>query len=109
MAKQSTSNGTPAGAAAELSADQIRGMLSDADQLGFGIRPDGFVLINRERLIEAAGLSKTNAKRMDQWVTEAGGAVQPLQREDPATAPKRYQRVKRPDMMVWGIPAEALK
>jgi hypothetical protein len=94
--------------AADFSSDHIRGLLSDADRLGFGVRPEGFVLINRARLIEVHGLSKTNASQIDDWVAGAGGGVQPLQREDPATAPKRYQRVKRPSSLVWAIPADAL-
>jgi hypothetical protein len=107
MANQSPTDGTPA--ASEFSGDHIRRLLSAADQLGFGIRPEGCVLINRERLIENEAISKTNARKIDDWVSGAGGGVQPLEREDPATAPKRYRRVKRPSAIVWAIPADALE
>jgi isopentenyl phosphate kinase len=93
---------------AEISGDQIQRLLSGADRLGFGVRRDGFVLINRARLIENEGISRSNAKRIDEWVTGAGGGLQRLQREDPATAPKRYQRIKRIGAEVWEIPADAL-
>jgi len=105
----STPQQPDAAGAAAYSGDQIRLLLSDADRLGFGVRPEGFVLINRARLIENHGISKTNARQIDDWVKGAGGGVQPLQREDPATAPKRYQRVKRPGSLVWAIPADALE
>jgi hypothetical protein len=102
-------DGIPAVGATEFSGDQIRRLLSDADRLGFGVRPEGFVLINRARLIETEGISKTNARQIDDWVTGAGGVVQPLVRQDPATAPKRYRRVKPRAVLVWAIPADALK
>ena len=95
---------------AAFTEDQIHHLLRNADRLGFGIRPEGFVLINRARVIEDHAISKTNAKLMDEWVAAAGGGVQALQRLTPEEARKHY-RVgrKRPDTIVWGIPATALK
>ena len=52
--------------AEEFTADHIQHLLRNADRLGFGIRPEGFVLINRARLIEDKGISKTNARLIDQ-------------------------------------------
>ena len=97
---------------AEFTEDHIQHLLRNADRLGFGIRPEGFVLINRARLIEAHAISKTDAQLIDQWVAGVGGNVQALHRETPEQARKRYQparQQKRPDTMVWGIPAQALK
>jgi hypothetical protein len=95
---------------AEFTADDIQHLLRNANQLGFGIRPEGFVLINRARLIEDKGISKTNARLMDQWVAGVGGGVQALQRLTPEQARKHYQQGRRrPDTMVWGIPADALR
>jgi hypothetical protein len=98
-------------AMAEFTEDHIQHLLRNADRLGFGIRPEGFVLINRARLIEAHAISKSDAQLIDQWVAGVGGNVQALHRETPEQARKRYQsaRQRRPDTMVWGIPAQALK
>ena len=94
----------------EFTDDHIQHLLRDADRLGFGIRPEGFVLINRGRLIEDHAISKSDAKLMDEWVAGVGGGVQALQRQTPEEARKHYQAGrKRPDTIVWGIPAEALK
>src|SRR5262249_32408011 len=94
----------------EFTDDQIHHLLRNADRLGFRIRPDGFVLINRARLIEDKGISKTNARLMDKWVTGVGGGVQALQRLTPEQARKHYQPTRRrTETMVWGIPADALK
>src|SRR5262249_29676794 len=94
----------------EFTDDQIHHLLRNADRLGFGIRPEGFVLINRARVIEDKGISKPNARLMDQWVTGVGGGVQALQRLTPQQARKHYQEGRRrPDTMVWGIPADALR
>ena len=96
---------------AEFTDGHIHRLLRNADRLGFGIRPEGFVLINRARLIEDKEISKTNTYLMDQWVADVGGGVQALQRQTPEEARKRYQPGgrRRPDTMVWGIPASALK
>jgi hypothetical protein len=99
-------------AMAEFTEDHIQHLLRNADRLGFGIRPEGFVLINRARLIEDHEISKTDAQLIDQWVAGVGGNVQALHRETPEQARKRYQparQQRRPDTMVWGIPAHALK
>jgi hypothetical protein len=90
--------------------DHIQQLLRNADRLGFGIRPDGFVLINRARLIEDHEISKADAKLMDEWVAGVGGGMQALQRQTPEEARKHFQvGRKRPDTIVWGIPADALK
>jgi hypothetical protein len=97
-------------AMSEFTDDHIQHLLRNANRLGFGIRPEGFVLINRARLIEDHAISTSDAKLMDQWVAGVGGNVQALQRQTPEEARKRYQvGRKRPDTMVWGIPAQALK
>ena len=96
----------------EFTDDHIHHLLRNADRLGFGVRPDGFVLINRARLIEDHAITKANAQLIDQWVAGVGGTVQTLQRLTPEQARKRYQparQQRRPDTMVWGIPAHALK
>jgi len=100
-----------ADATPEFTADHIQQLLRNADRLGFGIRPEGFVLINRARLIEDKGISKTNARLIDQWVAGVGGNVQTLERLTPEQARKRYHYTRRrgPDTMVWGVPAAALK
>jgi hypothetical protein len=90
--------------------DQIHHLLRTADRLGFGIRPEGFVLINRERLIETKGLTKANVRLVDHWVRAAGGDLQPLRRQTPEESRRHYQRARRrPETMVWGIPANALR
>jgi hypothetical protein len=97
-------------AMAGFSDDQIHDLLRNADRLGFGVRPEGFVLINRARLIEDHAISKSDAQLMDEWVAGVGGSVQALQRQTPEEARKHYQAGrKRPDTIVWGIPADALK
>ena len=58
--------------------------------LAFGIRPAGFVLINRTRLLAAKGISHQDALLIDQWVARAGGGLQPLR--EPANT-----RNERPD------------
>src|SRR5262249_29049066 len=94
----------------DFTGDHIQHLLRNADRLGFGVRPEGLVLINRARLIEDKGISKTNARLMDKWVTGVGGNVQALQRLTPEEARKHYQPGRRrPGTMVWGIPAGALK
>jgi len=96
--------------AEEFTADHIQHLLRNADRLGFGVRPEGFVLINRARLIEDKRISETNARLIDEWVAEVGGGVQALQRQTPEQARKHYRPTRRPpDTMVWGIPANALK
>src|SRR5215471_10600287 len=95
---------------AQFTGDHIQHLLRNADRLGFGVRPEGFVLINRGRFIEDKGIAKTNARLMDQWVTGVGGGVQALQRLTPEQARKHYQPTRRrTETMVWGIPADALK
>ena len=91
--------------------EHIHRLLRDADQLSFGERPDGFVLINRARLLAAHGITQTNGKLIDKWVTDAGGSLQALRRAAPETrAVRKYrERAKRPETIVWGIPADALK
>jgi len=98
-------------AMAEFTEDHIQRLLRNADRLGFGIRPEGFILINRARLIEDHAISKSDAQLIDQWVAAVGGGVQALHRSTPEQARKRYQppSARRPDTMVWGIPAHALK
>jgi hypothetical protein len=95
----------------EFNDDHIHHLLRNADRLGFGVRPEGFVLINRARLIEDHEISKSDADLIDQWVAAVGGNVQPLHRQTPEEARKHYQPAsrRRPDTMVWGIPAQALK
>ena len=73
--------------------------------LAFGIRPAGFVLINRTRLLAAKGISHQDALLIDQWVARAGGGLQPLRRAEPERARKHPQRTTRPDRIVWGVPA----
>jgi hypothetical protein len=99
-------------AMAEFTDHHIQHLLRNADRLGFGIRPEGFVLINRARLIEDHEISKSDAQLIDKWVSGVGGNVQALQRLTPEQARKRYQparQQRRPDTMGWGIPAQALK
>jgi hypothetical protein len=93
----------------EFTHDRIQRLLRNADRLGFGIRPSGFILINRGRLLEDHEISKKDADLIDQWVTDAGGALQPLRRTEPQPTPKFKERSKRPETIVWGIPARALQ
>jgi branched-subunit amino acid aminotransferase/4-amino-4-deoxychorismate lyase len=111
VSDESRAQETPDSPAQELTDDHIQRLLRNADRLAFGIRPAGFVLINRARLLAAHGITQTSARLIDRWVAEAGGGVQPLRRAEPeAKAVRKYhQRTKRPETMVWGIPAGALK
>ena len=93
----------------ELTDDHIQRLLRNADRLGFGIRPAGFVLINRTRLLAAKGISGQDALLIDQWVARMGGGLQPLGRAEPEPAGKHPQRTTRPERIVWGVPAQALK
>jgi hypothetical protein len=97
--------------AKELTDDHIQRLLRNADRLSFGLRSPGFVLINRARLLEAHGITQKSARLIDQWVVNAGGDVQSLRRAAPDTQAvrKHRERTKRPDTIVWGIPADALK
>ena len=97
---------TPDSRSEELTDDHIQRLLRNADRLAFGIRPAGFVLINRTRLLAAKGISEQGTLLIDQWVARAGGALQPLRRAEPEAA---QQRTTPPDRIVWGIPAQALK
>ena len=110
MSDESRAQGTPDSPAPELTDDHIQRLLRNADRLSFGIRPAHFVLINRARLLAAKAISETDALLIDQWVADAGGAVQPLRRAQPETRAvrKHAERNKRPETMVWGIPAQAL-
>jgi hypothetical protein len=101
----------PKDSAPEFTEDHIRALLRNADRLSFGVRPDGFVLINRARFLTDHGITQSNAQLVDQWVTDAGGGVQPLRRAAPQTRAERKQseRTKRRETIVWGIPGAALK
>src|SRR5207248_9161545 len=90
----------------ELTDDHIQRLLRNADRLGFGIRPAGFVLINRTRLLAAKGISRQDALLIDQWVARAGGGLQPLRRAKPEAARQSQQQTTRPDTIVWGVPAQ---
>ena len=109
VSDESRAEETPDSRAEELTDDHIQRLLRNADRLGFGIRPAGFVLINRTGLLAAKGISTQDALLIDQWVTRAGGALQPLRRAEPEAARKHHQRTTRPDRIVWGIPAQSLK
>jgi hypothetical protein len=98
----------PDGRADELTDDDIHRLLRNADRLAFGIRPVGFVLINRARLLAAKGIPEAGALRIDQWVTRVGGGVQPLRRAKPEALRKHHQPNRPPDTLVWGVPAQAL-
>jgi hypothetical protein len=100
---------TPDSRSEELTDDYIQRLLRNADRLAFGIRPAGFVLINRSRLLSAKGISEPDAILIDQWVDRAGGGLQPLRRAKAEAARKHHQRTTRPDTIVWGVPAQALK
>jgi hypothetical protein len=95
----------------EFTGEQIHHLLRNADRLSFGERPEGFILINRARLLAAHGITQTNGKLIDKWVTDAGGTLQALRRVAPDTRAvrKHKERTKRPETVVWGIPADALK
>ncbi len=112
MSHESRAKETPDSRSEELTDNHIQRLLRNADRLAFGIRPAGFVLINRTRLLAAKGISQADALLIDQWVARAGGGLQPLRRAKPETARKprkHHQRTTRPDTIVWGIPAQALK
>jgi branched-subunit amino acid aminotransferase/4-amino-4-deoxychorismate lyase len=100
---------TPDSRSEELTDDHIQRLLRNADRLAFGIRPAGFVLINRTRLLAAKGISEQGTLLIDQWVARAGGGLQSLRRAEPEAARKHHQRTTRPDTIVWGVPAQALK
>ncbi len=109
MSEESRAKETPDSRSEELTDDHIQRLLRNADRLAFGIRPAGFVLINRTRLLGAKGISQPDARLIDQWVARAGGGLQPLRRAKPEAARKHHQRPTRPDTIVWGVPAQALK
>ena len=110
MSDESHAPASPDTPSPELTDDHIQRLLRNADRLSFGTRPAGFVLINRARLLAAKAISHTDALLIDRWVADAGGGVQPLRRAQPETRPvrKHTERNKRPETMVWGIPAQAL-
>ncbi len=109
MSDESRAKETPDSPSEELTDDHIQRLLRNADRLVFGIRPAGFVLINRARLLASKGIPETGALLIDQWVTRAGGGVQPLRRAKPEAVRKHHQHTRRPDTIVWGVPAQALK
>jgi branched-subunit amino acid aminotransferase/4-amino-4-deoxychorismate lyase len=111
VSDESRAKETPDSRSEQLTDDHIQRLLRNADRLAFGIRPTGFVLINRTRLLAAKGVSQQGALLIDQWVGRAGGGLQPLVRADPEVARKHHhhQPTTRPDMIVWGVPAQALK
>jgi hypothetical protein len=111
VSDESRAEEAPDSRSEELTDDHIQRLLRNADRLAFGIRPTGFVLINRPRLLAAKGISQQGALLIDQWVGRAGGGLQPLVRADPEVARKHHhhQRTTRPDTIVWGVPAQALK
>jgi len=84
MSDESRAEEAPDSRSEELTDDHIQRLLRNADRLAFGIRPTGFVLINRTRLLAAKGISQQGALLID-------------------------QRTTRPDSIVWGLPAQALK
>ena len=109
MSDESRAKETPDSRSEELTDDHIQRLLRNADRLAFGIRPAGFVLINRTRLLAANGISRQGALLIDQWVGRAGGGLQPLVRANAKVARKHHQSTTRPDPIVWGVPAQALK
>ena len=109
MSDESRVEETPDSQSEELTDDHIQRLLRNADRLGFGIRPAGFVLINRTRLLAAKGISRQDALRIDQWVTRAGGALQPLRRAEQEAGRRYHRRTTPPDRIVWGVPGQALK
>jgi hypothetical protein len=106
---ESRPEGTADSRSEKLTDDYIQRLLRNADRLAFGIRPAGFVLINRTRLLAAKGISQSDALLIDQWVARAGGGLQPLRRAKSEEARKHNERTTRPDTIVWGVPAQALK
>jgi hypothetical protein len=112
VSDESRDKETPDSRSEEMTDNHIQRLLRNADRLAFGIRPAGFVLINRTRLLEAKGISQPDAILIDKWVARAGGDLQPLRRAESEAARKHYrhpQRTTRPDTIVWGVPAQALK
>ena len=109
MSDESRATEASDGHSEELTDDHIQSLLRNADRLAFGIRPAGFVLINRKRLLAAKGISHRDGLLIDQWVTRAGGALQPLRRVKPEATRRHQQRTTRPDTIVWGVPVQALK
>jgi hypothetical protein len=100
---------TPDSRSEQLTDEDIHRLLRNADRLAFGIRPVGFVLINRARLLASKGISEAGALLIDQWVTRVGGGVQPLRRAKAEAVRKHHQPTRPPDTLVWGVPAQALK
>src|SRR5438128_6381385 len=86
VSDESLAKETPDSRSEEMTDDHIQRLLRNADRLAFGIRPAGFVLINRTRLLAAKGISRPDALLMDQWVGRAGGGLQPLRRSKPEAA-----------------------
>jgi branched-subunit amino acid aminotransferase/4-amino-4-deoxychorismate lyase len=111
VSDESRADETPDSRREELTDDHIQRLLRNADRLGFGIRPAGFVLINRTRLLAAKGISRQDALLIDQWVARMGGGLQPLRRAEPEPARRHQhpQRTTRPERIVWGVPVQALK
>ena len=85
--------GTAESRAEELTDERIQRLLRNADRLAFGIRPVGFVLINRSRLIAARGVSQAGGLLIDRWVARAGGGVASPTAKDPLSR-------------AWGVGAE---
>jgi branched-subunit amino acid aminotransferase/4-amino-4-deoxychorismate lyase len=109
VSDESRAKETPHGRSEELTDEHIQRLLRNADRLAFGIRPAGFVLINRARVLAAKGISQQDAFLIDQWVARAGGGLQPLRRAEPERHRRHPQGTTRPDRIVWGVPARALK
>ena len=109
MSDESHARATSASPTLELTDDHIQRLLRNADRLAFGIRPAGFVLINRTGLLATKGISQQGALLIDQWVARAGGALQPLRRAEQEAGRRYHRRTTPPDRMVWGVPAQALK
>jgi branched-subunit amino acid aminotransferase/4-amino-4-deoxychorismate lyase len=109
VSDESRAQETPDSRSEELTDDHIQRLLRNADRLAFGIRPAGFVLISRTRLVAAKGISGPDALLIDEWVVRVGGGLQPLRRAKAEAARKHDQRTARPDTIVWGVPAQALK
>jgi hypothetical protein len=107
--KGTHANEPPDRGAEGFSDKRIQGLLRNADRLAFGIRPAGFVLINRARLLAAKDISPSAAVLIDEWVARAGGGLQPLRRAEPLPARKHQRRTTRAETIVWGVPAAALK
>jgi hypothetical protein len=109
VSDESRAEETPGSQSEELTDDHIQRLLRNADRLAFGIRPAGFVLINRTGLLATNGISQQGALLIDQWVARAGGGLQPLRRAEQEARRRHYRRTTPPDRMVWGVPAQALK